>query len=112
MGFGPSNRVAPEGQSERVFHRKLRDMDLAKVSSHMCPQINFAGRPFYMAGITGFKVALCLAYLRIVHRNNRFYKTLIWSVGVFAVLTHMAGTLVLIFQCKPVSMSSPSLYRT
>ncbi|KAI9857527.1 MAG: hypothetical protein M1824_004787 [Vezdaea acicularis] len=76
-----------------------------KVNLNEYSTINFAGRPFYMAGITGFKVALCLAYLRIVHRNNRFYKTLIWTVGVFAVLTHVAGTLVLIFQCKPVQKS-------
>ncbi|KAI9788511.1 MAG: hypothetical protein M1816_006851 [Peltula sp. TS41687] len=68
--------------------------------------LNYAGRPFYMAGITGFKVALCLAYLRIVPpRNKRIFKPLIWFVLISCVLAHLAGTLVLILQCNPVRKS-------
>ncbi|KAI9892305.1 MAG: hypothetical protein M1814_001504 [Vezdaea aestivalis] len=76
-----------------------------KMNLNQYSVINFAGRPFYMAGITGFKVALCLAYLRIVHQNNIFYKHLIWSILILAVLTHLGGTLVLIFQCNPIKKS-------
>ena len=57
-----------------------------------------------MIGITGFKVALCLAYLRIVNRDNRFYRPLIWAIMVTCVLSHLGGTLVLVFQCRPVSL--------
>ncbi|KAI9753036.1 MAG: hypothetical protein M1815_000135 [Lichina confinis] len=69
-------------------------------------EINFAGRPFYMVGITGFKVALCLAYLRIVPPNKkRTFRPLIWLVLVACVLCHLAGILILVFQCLPVRKS-------
>ncbi|KFZ11174.1 hypothetical protein V501_04875 [Pseudogymnoascus sp. VKM F-4519 (FW-2642)] len=67
--------------------------------------INFAGRPFYMAGITGFKVALCLSYLRILNKSNKAYRKFVWVVLITCVLGHLGGTLVLIFQCKPVRKS-------
>lgn len=69
-------------------------------------EINFAGRPFYMVGITGFKVALCLAYLRIVPPNKkRTFRPMIWLVLVACVLCHLAGILILVFQCLPVRKS-------
>ncbi|KAI4160081.1 MAG: hypothetical protein LQ342_006032 [Letrouitia transgressa] len=68
--------------------------------------INFAGRPFYMFGILGFKVALCFAYLRILKASpNPRYKALIFVVMVGAILGHVAGTFILFFQCSPVRKS-------
>ncbi|KAL8685580.1 MAG: hypothetical protein Q9218_007673 [Villophora microphyllina] len=68
--------------------------------------INFTGRPFYMMGILGFKVALCWAYLRILKASpNPHYKILIFVVMAGAIVGHVAGTFVLIFQCKPVQKS-------
>jgi len=61
-----------------------------------------------MAGITGFKVALCLSYLRILSKSHKLYQKVVWAVLITCVLSHAAGTLVLIFQCKPVR---PSLHR-
>lgn len=60
-----------------------------------------------MFGILGFKVALCIAYLRILRRTttNKLYKYLIWTVMVTCILGHVIGTLVLIFQCQPVQKS-------
>ena len=59
-----------------------------------------------MAGITGFKVALCIAYLRISqHSSLHLYRKWIWLLGAFAVLSHLAGTLALILQCNPVRKS-------
>lgn len=55
-----------------------------------------------MAGITGFKVALCLSYLRILNKSNKAYRKFVWVVLITCVLSHLGGTLVLIFQCKPV----------
>ncbi|KAI4136776.1 MAG: hypothetical protein L6R39_007616, partial [Caloplaca ligustica] len=68
--------------------------------------INFAGRPFYMMGILGFKVALCWVYLRILKASpNPHYKVLILTVMAGAILSHVAGTFILLFQCKPVQKS-------
>lgn len=72
----------------------------------MQSQINFAGRPFYMMGILGFKVALCWAYLRILKASpNPHYKTLILVVMAGAIIGHVTGTFILIFQCSPISKS-------
>lgn len=62
-----------------------------------------------MAGITGFKVALCLSYLRILNKSNKTYRKFVWVVLVTCVLSHLGGTLVLIFQCKPVHIKSSIL---
>lgn len=58
-----------------------------------------------MAGITGFKVALCLSYLRILQNTNNRYRIIIWIVLISCVFGHLAGTLILIFQCSPVSIA-------
>lgn len=59
-----------------------------------------------MAGILGFKVALCFAYFRITNRNSRVaYKRVIWACMIFSILTHVGGILVLFFQCSPVRKS-------
>lgn len=73
-------------------------------------QINFAGRPFYMFGILGFKVALCLAYLRILSHGQHRYRQVVWCVLLSCIVGHVAGTLILIFQCSPVSdhLTSPT----
>ncbi|RFU26576.1 hypothetical protein B7463_g9767, partial [Scytalidium lignicola] len=67
--------------------------------------VNFAGRPFYMAGILSFKVALCLGYLRILSTGQHAYRVVVWITLVTCVLAHLAGTLVLIFNCSPVKKS-------
>ncbi|KAK6374195.1 hypothetical protein LTR64_002302 [Lithohypha guttulata] len=59
-----------------------------------------------MAGILGFKVALCFAYFRITNRNSRVaYKRVIWACMIFSILTHIGGILVLFFQCSPIRKS-------
>lgn len=59
-----------------------------------------------MAGITGFKVALCFAYLRITGNSIKSrYRKVIWTFMVFTILSHLGGTLVLFFQCNPVRKS-------
>lgn len=57
-----------------------------------------------MIGILGFKVALCLAYLRILSHGQLVYRYVVWVVLVACALGHVGGTLVLIFQCQPVSL--------
>lgn len=59
-----------------------------------------------MMGILGFKVALCWVYLRILKASpNPHYKVLILTVMAGAILSHVAGTFILLFQCKPVQKS-------
>ncbi|KAJ5782866.1 hypothetical protein N7457_004640 [Penicillium paradoxum] len=66
-------------------------------------QLNYAGRPFYQIGIAGFKASLCLSYLRLISGTSKsVYRTIIWVVIVVSTLGHIAGALVLIFNCTPV----------
>ena len=59
-----------------------------------------------MFGILGFKIALCIGYLRILQTSsNPKYKATIYTTGVLAIAGHLGGTLVLIFQCSPVKKS-------
>jgi hypothetical protein len=67
-------------------------------------QIHYAGRPFYQVGVLGFKAALCVAYMRILSRGQRVYRIIIWAVMITCIAGHVACTLVLIFQCRPVSI--------
>ncbi|KAK2768632.1 hypothetical protein FQN54_000488 [Arachnomyces sp. PD_36] len=76
----------------------------ANLSTYL--KVNFAGRPFYQLGIAGFKAALCISYLRLLSgTSERFYKTLIWVVGIISTLGHIAGAIVLIVNCRPVRAS-------
>jgi hypothetical protein len=68
-------------------------------------QIHFAGRPFYQISVLGFKDALCVAYMRILSRGQRLYRIIVWAVMITCIAGHVACTLVLIFQCRPVSIS-------
>ena len=80
--------------------------DRPRTSADEYGRVNFAGRPFYMLGILGFKVSLCLAYLRLLSAQ-RTYRRITWTVLVTCALTHLGGILVLMFQCKPVSKNTP-----
>lgn len=60
-----------------------------------------------MLGITGFKVSLCLAYIRLVNKQKT-YRQITWGILWGCVLSHIGGILVLMFQCKPVSTASGS----
>jgi hypothetical protein len=58
-----------------------------------------------MAGILGFKVALCLSYLRILTNSSRRYRQIVWVVLSLCIAGHLAGILLLIFLCSPVCTS-------
>jgi hypothetical protein len=51
-----------------------------------------------------------VAYLRILSHGQRNYRIVVWVTMISCIAGHVACTLVLIFQCKPVS-SSPSWAR-
>lgn len=58
-----------------------------------------------MLGITGYKVALCFAYLRFTHRAMPRFRMITWAVMAFIVVANLTSTLVLIFQCNPIAKS-------
>jgi hypothetical protein len=109
MGSGTSDFVETSSQLESILCRKsfskapyLKADALTPQSMLTIFQINFAGRPFYQIGVLGFKVALCVAYLRILSHAQRLYRIIVWVVMTTCIAGHVACTLVLIFQCKPV----------
>lgn len=46
-----------------------------------------------------------MAYLRILSHGQRLYRIIVWAVMITCIAGHVACTLVLIFQCSPVSIS-------
>ncbi|KAF4551200.1 Hypothetical protein D9617_14g076570 [Elsinoe fawcettii] len=74
-----------------------------KQDANIFATLNFACRPIYNACITGFKVGLCLAYLRLITQTSmNKYRLLIWGALWFSVLAHIAIILALFFYCDPV----------
>ena len=59
----------------------------------------------YMAVITGYKVAVCLNYLEILRGAWPKWRLYVNVVLVVTVLSHVATTLVIVLQCRPVEKS-------
>ena len=69
-------------------------------------RVNFAGRPIYQLGISFFKIALLISYLRLLKGTAyRMYRVIVWTVILLVFLGHLASTLSLIFACRPISKS-------
>jgi hypothetical protein len=58
-----------------------------------------------MLVITGYKLAVLFNYLEIFGITNTFSKKLIISVLVLTFFSHLATTLVIVLQCRPVQKS-------
>ncbi|PTD08912.1 hypothetical protein FCULG_00011050 [Fusarium culmorum] len=69
-------------------------------------RINFAGRPFYQIGISFFKIALLISYLRLLRgTDHKTYRNAIWVTIVLVFMSHLGCTLALVFSCSPVDKS-------
>ncbi|KAH8896704.1 integral membrane protein [Thozetella sp. PMI_491] len=69
-------------------------------------RVNFSGRPFYQLGISFFKIALLISYLRLFEgTNERIYRRIVWFSAITIFLAHLGCTLSLIFACNPVHKS-------
>ncbi|KAG8361304.1 hypothetical protein FVEN_g1074 [Fusarium venenatum] len=69
-------------------------------------RINFAGRPFYQLGISFFKIALLISYLRLLRgTDQKTYRNVIWLMIAFVFMSHLGCTLALVFSCSPVDKS-------
>ncbi|KAL9630795.1 MAG: hypothetical protein Q9164_006234 [Protoblastenia rupestris] len=105
MGSRFGHQAAAQSKPQRLLCRTLIEVQ-SQLNANAIVQINFTGRPFYMMGILGFKVALCFAYLRIMKASTHSaYKAVTWTVMITCIIGHLVGTLVLIFQCSPVQRS-------
>lgn len=67
---------------------------------------NYAGRPIYQIGISFFKVALLISYLRLFKGTNHInYRRVVWVAIVAVVAGHLGCALTLILACSPVHKS-------
>lgn len=67
---------------------------------------NYAGRPIYQLGISFFKVALLISYLRLFKgTNHTIYRRVVWATILFVVAGHLGCALTLILACQPVHKS-------
>ncbi|KAJ4287041.1 hypothetical protein N0V88_007806 [Collariella sp. IMI 366227] len=67
---------------------------------------NYAGRPIYQIGISFFKVALLISYLRLFKGTNHLgYRRVVWIAMVAIVAGHLGCALTLVLACTPVHKS-------
>ncbi|KAH6612264.1 hypothetical protein B0J18DRAFT_77496 [Chaetomium sp. MPI-SDFR-AT-0129] len=67
---------------------------------------NFAGRPIYQVGISFFKVALLISYLRLFKGTSHVvYRRVVWITMALIFAAHLGCALSLIFACNPVNKS-------
>ncbi|KAK3897651.1 hypothetical protein C8A05DRAFT_38780 [Staphylotrichum tortipilum] len=67
---------------------------------------NYAGRPIYQLGISFFKVALLISYLRLFKGTSHVvYRRVVWIAMAGIVAGHLGCALTLILACKPVHKS-------
>jgi len=65
---------------------------------------NYSSRPIHQSGITAFKVALCVSYLRMTDRTSRrWYRRLVIASAIISILAAVVFSLLNLLQCKPVS---------
>lgn len=63
-----------------------------------------------MIVITGYKIAVCLGYLRLLGVAMPVMQKVVKSVLIFVIFSHIADTLVIVLQCLPVAKSwNPSI---
>ncbi|TWU75972.1 hypothetical protein ED733_006810 [Metarhizium rileyi] len=69
-------------------------------------KVNFAGRPIYQIGVSFFKVALLISYLRLLQgTDHKVYRMVVWATIVIVFLAHLGCALSLVFACTPVEKS-------
>lgn len=69
----------------------------------MYTRVNFAGRPIYQVGISFFKIALLISYLRLLRGTDKWlYRLVVWATMAFVLFSHAGSALVLLFSCRPV----------
>lgn len=66
-------------------------------------RLNYVGRPIYQLGVSFFKIALLISYLRLLKGTDRTtYRKVIKTTMALVFLAHLGCSLALIFACSPV----------
>ncbi|XWW94465.1 hypothetical protein V2A60_008764 [Cordyceps javanica] len=72
----------------------------------MYTRVNFAGRPIYQVGISFFKIALLISYLRLLRGTDRWlYRLVVWATMAFVLCSHVGSALLLLLACRPIDKS-------
>ncbi|KAL2017777.1 hypothetical protein VTK56DRAFT_1695 [Thermocarpiscus australiensis] len=77
-------------------------------SANLIPytRTNYAGRPIYQMGISFFKVALLISYLRLFKgTTHTAYRRVVWIAMAAILAGHFGCSLTLILACSPVRKS-------
>ncbi|KAM3446805.1 hypothetical protein NHJ6243_010208 [Beauveria neobassiana] len=57
-------------------------------------EVNYAGRPIYQIGISFFKIALLIGYLRLLQgTSNKAYRGAIWCTIAFVSVSHVGSAM-------------------
>ncbi|KXT10743.1 hypothetical protein AC579_6845 [Pseudocercospora musae] len=65
---------------------------------------NYAAKPFYLWGLAGFKLALCISYLRMTKGStDRRYRIFIIGIAVFCVAVNTIYVFLCMFNCNPLA---------
>ncbi|KAM3537187.1 hypothetical protein ARSEF1564_009887 [Beauveria bassiana] len=57
-------------------------------------KVNYAGRPIYQIGISFFKIALLIGYLRLLQgTSNKAYRGAIWCTIAFVSVSHVGSSI-------------------
>ncbi|THY44797.1 hypothetical protein D6C98_08070 [Aureobasidium pullulans] len=69
----------------------------------MLTKLSYVGKPFYQFGIAGFKLSLCLTFLRLTKNiglaSFRIFTT---GIAISSTICHFAFTLIVLFFCIPL----------
>ena len=81
-------------------------LDRPKENLIIYTRVDYAGRPIYQVGISFFKIALLISYLRLLQgTNNKAYHIIVYSTIAMVFLAHLACAFSLVFACTPVDKS-------
>ncbi|SMR63382.1 unnamed protein product [Zymoseptoria tritici ST99CH_3D1] len=75
-------------------------------SEHQKPYLiaNYVAWPLYLWGLAGFKLALCIGYLRLVKGSlGSWHRIFIVGVATLSSLIHTIFVIIYLFPCRPLS---------
>ncbi|THZ18241.1 hypothetical protein D6C91_05591 [Aureobasidium pullulans] len=66
--------------------------------------LSYVGKPFYQFGIAGFKLSLCLTFLRLTKNTGlASFRSFTTGIAISSTICHFAFTLIVLFFCIPQS---------
>lgn len=93
-------------RTETRYGLGLPIADRPSASLDVYTKVNFAGRPIYQIGISFFKIALLISYLRLLKgTDQKTYRYVVFATIALVFLGHLGCALSLVFACNPVQRS-------